>query len=200
MAAIFGVCGALLCGIDMKDVMNYYVLPIMGGGNGAGAIPLSQMWETTTGGSKGAYYSVAFAILNIANNFAILGAVALNSLGERFPSLSGNGELLRNASKYELPKDKAAKPEISQYHMGGGLLLTCCIFAAGRIFSKSILPSIGKVSIHMYAYMVVFSAVLNIANVIPQEVKLGAKRPVCRSIRSRICPSAPRWRRAPCPT
>lgn len=175
-AAAFGIGGAMLCGIDMKEVLNFYVLPIMGGGNGAGAIPLSEMWEATTGQSKSTYYSVAFAILNIANNFAILGAVALNALGEKFPALTGNGELLKNADKYRLPEDSAPKPEINQYHMAGGLMLVCCVFAAARIFSKSILPSIGQVSIHMYAYMVIFSAILNVSNVIPQEAKLGAKR------------------------
>jgi len=175
-AAVFGILGAVLCGVDLKQVVNIYVLPIMGGGNGAGAIPLSEMWEKTTGQSKESYYSMAFAILNIANNFAILGAVALNALGSRYPKLTGNGELLKNASKYELAEDKAEKAVPSQSDMAGGLLLTGGVFALATLFSEQVLPSIGPVSLHMYAYMVIFSALVNIANFVPASAKEGAKR------------------------
>lgn len=176
VAMLFGILGGLICGINVKDIVAYYVLPTMGGGNGAGAIPLSEMWEASTGLSKDAYYSKAFAILNIANNFAIIGAVLLNSLGEKFPVLSGNGELLKNPEKYVLVEDSQEKPKISQYEMAGGLLLAGAVFVVSRVFSKNILPAIGPVSLHMYAYMVVFTAILNIANIVPAEIKEGVKR------------------------
>lgn len=124
MAGVFGVAGALVCGVNVKEVICLYVLPIMGGGNGAGAIPLSEMWEATTGQSKDSFYSTAFAILNIANNFAILGAVALNALGNKYPKLTGNGELLKDPSRYSLAEDSAPKPKVGLYECAGGLLLT----------------------------------------------------------------------------
>lgn len=176
MAAVFGVIGALICGINLFEVVNIYVLPIMGGGNGAGAIPLSEMWESTTGQSKESYYSMAFAILNIANNFAILGAVALNAIGQKYPKLTGNGELLKNASKYELKEDKTEKPKIGPFDMAGGLLLTGAVFTVSQLFSSKILPSIGAVTLHMYAYMVVICAIINICNFIPVAAKEGAKK------------------------
>lgn len=175
-AAIFGVIGAVIVGIDIPNVIAIYVLPIMGGGNGGGAIPLSEMWEATTGQSKEIFYSQAFAILNIANNFAILGAVALNGLGNKFPRLSGNGELLKNAEKYELPEDKAEKPKVGQFEIAGGLMLTGAVFALSNLFGEYLLPSIGPVTIHMYAYMVIFCALINISNLVPQAVKEGTKR------------------------
>lgn len=176
MAAVFGCIGALLCGIDMKTVIAYYVLPIMGGGNGAGAIPISEMWETATGQSKEAFYSTAFAILNIANNFAILGAVALNILGNKFPKLTGNGELLKNPEAYSLAEDNEPAPKLTQKDIAGGLLLTGGIFTLSSIFSEYLLPSIGPVTLHLYAYMVVFTAIINVSNIIPRTAKEGAKR------------------------
>lgn len=176
MACLFGVLGAVICGINLKEVISHYVLPTMGGGNGAGAIPLSEMWEQTTGLSKEVYYSKAFAILNISNNFAILGAVLLNSLGNRFPKLSGNGELLKNPEKYVLVEDSAEKPKIGQYEMASGLLLAGAVFVVARVFSNHILPNIGPVTLHTYAYLVVFTALINIVNVVPPEVKEGIKR------------------------
>lgn len=176
MAIAFGCIGGLICGVNIVETIAYYVLPIMGGGNGAGAIPISEMWEQSTGQSKEAFYSTAFAILNIANNFAILGAVGLNILGNKFPKLTGNGELLKDPGAYQLAEDDAPKPKVTQHDIAGGLLFTGAVFALSYIFSEYIFPGIGPVSLHMYAYMVVFSAILNVSNIVPQEVKLGAKR------------------------
>lgn len=48
-AAVLGVAGGLVFGIAPDMILLNYVLPIMGGGNGAGAVPLSQIYETVTG-------------------------------------------------------------------------------------------------------------------------------------------------------
>ncbi|MBQ9155761.1 MAG: 2-hydroxycarboxylate transporter family protein [Eubacterium sp.] len=174
-AAIFGLIGAVICGVNPIDSIVYYTLPIMGGGNGSGAIPLSQMWEGAGNGGADAYYSKAFAVLNIANNFAILGAVALNALGEKFPKLTGKGELLRDASKYEnVTEEKAEKPKITIQERAGGLMLTCATFTVASILSE-VIPPIGLVEIHMYAWLVLICIVLNIADVIPAAIKEGAK-------------------------
>lgn len=178
VAGIFGVIGGTLVGLDIKTLISYYVLPIMGGGNGAGAIPLSEMWDQVMHGGKDAYYSQAIAILTLANNFAILAAVALNALGNKFPSLTGNGELLKNPDKYVLVDEKKNKDKakIGPYEIAGGLLLTGATYALARVFSKNILPAIGPVTLHMYAYMVIFAAVLNVSNIIPETLKSGAKK------------------------
>ena len=154
-AAAFGIVGGLICGVDVISIVSLYVLPIMGGGNGAGAVPLSEMWEATTGQSKDAFYSQAFAILNIANNFAILGAVALNSMGNKWPKLTGNGELIRNTGSTVLVEGKKEKVNATAYDMAGGLLLTGGVYALCLAFSEKILPNIGLVTLHMYAYMVI---------------------------------------------
>lgn len=44
-----------------------YVLPIMGGGNGAGAVPLSNIYETVTGDPAANFYGFAIIILTIGN-------------------------------------------------------------------------------------------------------------------------------------
>ncbi len=82
-ASILGILGGMMFGISIDKIMMLYVLPIMGGGNGAGAIPLSEIYESVTGGSKEQYYSVAIAILTIANIVAIVAAAVLNSIGEK---------------------------------------------------------------------------------------------------------------------
>lgn len=77
-----------------------------------------------------------------------------------------------------MPEDKGPKDkkEITQFDIAGGLLLTGCVFAVSTLFSRRLLPQIGPVSLHLFAYMVIFSGLLNISNVVPDSVKQGAKR------------------------
>jgi Na+/citrate or Na+/malate symporter len=166
----------MLCGIDVSAIVSLYVLPIMGGGNGAGAVPLSEMWESTTGQSKDSFYSAAIAILTLANNFAILAAVGLDALGKRYPKLTGNGELLRSAQTIIEEGPKKEEKPIGLSDVAGGFLLTGAVYALSRLFSEVILPDIGGVELHLYAYMVIFSILLNLSNLIPSNVTKGAKR------------------------
>lgn len=48
-AAVFGCVAGIIFGIRPIDMVIKYVLPIMGGGNGAGAVPLSQIYEQISG-------------------------------------------------------------------------------------------------------------------------------------------------------
>ena len=45
VASILGVVTGLIFGVSPADSIIKYVLPIMGGGNGAGAVPLSNIYE-----------------------------------------------------------------------------------------------------------------------------------------------------------
>ena len=48
LIAAFGALGGLIFGIDPTTVILKYVLPVMGGGNGAGAVPMSEIYEKVT--------------------------------------------------------------------------------------------------------------------------------------------------------
>ena len=66
-AMLFGSIGGLIFGISPVTVILKYVLPIMGGGNGAGAVPMSEIYEQVTAKSAVSYYAFAIIILTIAN-------------------------------------------------------------------------------------------------------------------------------------
>ncbi|AEX23850.1 MULTISPECIES: citrate/sodium symporter CitS [unclassified Vibrio] len=172
-ASVLGILGGLIFGISVKEIMMLYVLPIMGGGNGAGAIPLSEIYESVTGGSKEQYYSIAIAILTIANIVAIVAAAVLNGIGEKMPSLTGNGELLRK-SNFSVEEQKEAK--ITPREIAIGLMLAACVYTFSAALSKEILPGFGDVKIHTFAYMVILVAILNACGVCSDEIKEGAKR------------------------
>lgn len=173
-ASILGITAGMVFGISPSNIMMLYVLPIMGGGNGAGAIPLSEIYESVTGGSKEQYYSVAIAILTIANIVAIVAAAFLNTLGEKMPALTGNGELLRKSS-FDVGEDDVA-PKITPREIAIGLMLATCVYTLSYALSKSILPGFGDVKIHTFAYMVIIIAIINATGICSNEIKEGAKR------------------------
>ena len=89
-ASVLGVVTGLIFGVSPADSIIKYVLPIMGGGNGAGAVPLSNIYETVTGDAAANYYGFAIIILTIANIFSIIGSALLNTIGQKYPALTGD--------------------------------------------------------------------------------------------------------------
>ena len=178
-ASIGGIVVGFIFGKSPIDVMMNYVLPIMGGGTGAGAIPMSQMWASQTGRPASEWFGFAISILSIANVFAIICGALLKKLGEVKSSLTGNGKLLIDNSK-EAVKDKEVdvKPELTD--TTAAFILTGVLFMVAHIlgelwaaFAKS--HNI-KFELHRLVFLILLTIFLNIANVVPDKIKAGAKR------------------------
>lgn len=174
VASIMGVLGGLVFGVEPSTAVIKYVLPIMGGGNGAGAVPLSQIYEQVTGEPAANYYSFAIIILTIGNIFAIISCALLNALGNKMPALTGDKKtLLRSGSNIARDDKKVtAKTE----DLGAALLILLAAFAVGRLMSKKILPTIAGAAIHAYAYVIIFMVILAASGIISDSVRAGAKR------------------------
>lgn len=173
-ATLLGVGAGLIFGVGPVDILIKYVLPIMGGGNGAGAVPLSQIYETVTGDAAANYYSFAITILTIANIFAILTAALLKKLGEMKPTLTGNGaELMRRGSDL---KSEDKKVDATMKDIGGAFFLALGFFALGRLFAKVLLPRVFGTPIHQFAYMIIFVALAAICGIVPDNIRAGAKK------------------------
>lgn len=178
-ASIGGIVVGFIFGKSPIDVMMNYVLPIMGGGTGAGAVPMSQMWASQTGRPASEWFGFAISILSIANVFAIICGALLKKLGEVKSSLTGNGKLLIDNSK-EAVKDKEVdvKPELTD--TTAAFILTGVLFMVAHIlgelwaaFAKS--HNI-KFELHRLVFLILLTIFLNIANVVPDKIKAGAKR------------------------
>jgi len=173
-AGILGILAGLIFGINPVDILLKYVCPIMGGGNGAGAVPLSQIYETVTGDAAANYYSFAITILTIANIFAILTAAVLRKIGEARPALTGDGtQLIRSGGDFA-SEDK--KVTVSMKDLGGAFFLAIGFYALGRLFAKAILPEIFGTPIHQFAYMIIFVAIVAAAGIVPENVRAAAKK------------------------
>lgn len=183
-AILLGMVGGLLVGVEPAKVATEYVLPIMGGGTGAGAIPMADIYANATGNDPAKWLSFGLSILTIANIIAIMAAGVLNKIGEMSfgKALTGNGELIRNAEDISALEDKE-EIKVTQRDIACGLILACAFYVAGNILSKviqipefTLFGSTLKIDIHRFAWMVVLVAIANIAGVIPAELRVGANK------------------------
>lgn len=181
---IVGVIGALslaglvgaVTGIGAVEAITTFAIPVMGGGNGAGIQPMSRMWADATGGDASAWYASAFAVISLGNLMAVFMSALLNKLGQARPALTGNGKLMPNAQN-EDNKTEKVKPTAADYITGLGLGLCC--FCISDLYAKhiSIINNHLELgfSIHTFAFMVILMAILNITNILPANVKAGAR-------------------------
>lgn len=173
-ACILGVLGGLMFGVAPADAVIKYVLPIMGGGNGAGAVPLSQIYEQVTGDAAANYYAFAIIILTIANIFAIIGSAFLNTVGQLKPTWTGDKKTILRKGGNLARDDAKITPTLED--LAGALFLALTCYSVGRIMSKKVLPEIAGAAIHQYAYMILFVVILAATGVIPANIRAGAKR------------------------
>lgn len=173
-AALLGILAGLVLGINPANAVLKYVLPIMGGGNGAGAIPLSQIYQKVTGDAAENYYAFAIAILTIANIFAIIIGGILNKIGESKKGLTGDkATLIRNADEINVEEEND-EPGIKEYT--GAILMGLSFYQLGRIFADVIWDNlVPSIPIHQFAFMIAFVALANGLGIIPGSLRVAAK-------------------------
>lgn len=174
-AMLLGVLTGLLFGISPAEIILNYVLPVMGGGNGGGAVPLSQIYADVTGNAAEDYYQFAIIILTIANIFAIAMGSLLNGLGEKYTKLTGDkASIIRDEKATFETKDKDYVATLAD--VAGGLVLGLASYGFGLLMSNLILPDIFGIKIHTLAYMIIFVVILAATGVIPKNLREGARR------------------------
>lgn len=159
---IAGIFGSLV-GFTLQEAVLVITMPIMGGGMGAGAVPMSQIYSELMGNDPSYYISMLVPALALGNVFAIILASLLDLIGKKVPSLTGNGQLMRGFT-YEKTKQK-----YNIEKMGVGLLAALTFFTIGTLLG-SVLP------LHPYAIMIILVAITKISNIIPSNVVEGASQ------------------------
>lgn len=93
LALAAGVAVGMLCGLELRQVLFFVIIPVMGGGLGEGAIPLSVGYGEILGMDSGKILAQLLPIILLGNLCAILACGAMDLLGKRYPHLTGNGRL-----------------------------------------------------------------------------------------------------------
>lgn len=93
VGAAIGTSVGMLVGLSAFDAFFYIVVPIMSGGVGEGAIPLSLGYTGITGEDNGLILARILPAVMVGNLTAIILAGILSYIGKRRPDLTGNGKL-----------------------------------------------------------------------------------------------------------
>ena len=153
------------------ESVAYIGIPIMGGGMGAGAVPISKVFESALGIPAEQIMSRLVPAVALGNAFAIVCGGLLNRLGQVFPKLTGNGQLV-------ISNDESLKQEEVDIEATGlgdyatGLVVATCFFAFGSVVAK-LIAMLG-LDIHPYAWMIISVAVAKCTGIIPEKYENAA--------------------------
>lgn len=169
--AFVGIAG-LLTGYGAKEAIVYVGIPIMGGGMGAGAVPIAGVFAGPMGVETTEILSKLVPAVALGNAVAIVFGGLLNRLGKMKPNLSGDGKLLRTQSNDTLSTESDGEEEettVATY--GVGLLLSTAFMILGVIISK-VIPG----GIHFYAWMIISVGVVKGFGIMPRDIELAAQK------------------------
>ena len=162
---LVGLGGALM-GYGAKEAILYIGIPIMGGGMGAGAVPLSKIFGSTLAKDPAEMLSIMVPAVALGNALSIVAAGLLDRLGKSKKSLTGNGELM--IIKDDAVIEEETKAAIDYKMMGIGLFISLTFFVWGSIIGK-LVPAV-----HPYAWMIITVALVKAFGFMPRKYEEGA--------------------------
>ena len=179
LIAAFALCSVLgaIMGFGWVKALLLIALPIMGGGMGAGATPLSKIFEsagTMTADEALSVMTPAVAIGN-AISIVIAGVIVKIIVDKKW---NGHGQLMQagNIDPAELeisPEMQAKRDDIKIANLGIGVLVSTTFFAFGYIVANLWGKLVPSVSIHAYAWMIITVAICKVANVLPEKIEIA---------------------------
>ncbi|GAA5110071.1 2-hydroxycarboxylate transporter family protein [Orbus sasakiae] len=135
---LVGVGVGFLLGLSPFETFFFLVLPIMAGGVGEGAIPLSIGYAAILGMEQGDALGRVLPIVMLGGLTGIICGGILNRLGKMYPHLTGNGKLLPPSEKDDLLAHKITKTESAMdvTTFASGVLLAAMLYMVGMIGHK----------------------------------------------------------------
>ncbi|UTY29368.1 2-hydroxycarboxylate transporter family protein [Treponema putidum] len=165
-ALVLVALGAPIFGMKATEAIAYIGIPIMGGGMGAGAVPISQVFSSALKIPTEQILSKLVPAVALGNALAIVAGGVLDKLGKIKPSWTGNGQLLASGT-FEVPNEEELQRHFSLLEFGVAIVIATAFFTWGNIVSN-LLKLIG-INIHTYAWMIISVAIVKAANILPRN-------------------------------
>ncbi|MDF7671407.1 2-hydroxycarboxylate transporter family protein [Orbaceae bacterium ESL0721] len=134
---LVGIGVGTLLGLSAFETFFFLVLPIMAGGVGEGAIPLSIGYAAILGMSEGEALGRVLPIVMLGGLTGIICGGTLNRLGKKYPHLTGNGRLFPKSEDDEQEKETVKKESVIDVTtFASGVLLAAMLYMVGMILAK----------------------------------------------------------------
>ncbi|MDG2090715.1 MAG: 2-hydroxycarboxylate transporter family protein [Gammaproteobacteria bacterium] len=161
-----GIGVGFLVGIPMDEVVTRYFLPIMGGGAGAGALPMSEVYADVTGGNASEYFNHAIGVLTLGNLTAILIASLLVQLEKKIPVISGKGKLVKGTEQNLVSDEVIIEEEVNTH---SAMLFIICILMTGIVLANFN-------SLHFFAWVTIIAVLLNLSRSVSPSMRESLKK------------------------
>ncbi|ALS64356.1 malate permease [Pandoraea apista] len=172
LAGIVGTAVGTLLGMGLFHTVFFVVVPVMSGGLGEGVIPLTLGYAEVLHESAGDLLAQALPAVMLGNVCAIVFSGVLNAIGKRYPSLTGNGQLMRSGNDdlgTQDSHDETAKPAlpVDATDIAAAGMIAVCLYFVGMLAQNTLgLP--GPVM------MLVFAVAAKIGFIFSPKIEAGA--------------------------
>ena len=159
-----GLLGMVM-GDSFLEGILYIGIPMTSGGMTAGAVPLSAMYSSVLGTDAGQILTRIAPATVLGNCVAIIFGGLANNIGERKPSLTGNGCLVNDG--HEVKKQPPMKPTFAL--LCTGLFISMAFYELGAICHHfiSIVPT--------YAWMIVAVVIVKGTGILSERLEDAAR-------------------------
>lgn len=159
-----GLLGMVM-GDSFLEGILYIGIPMTSGGMTAGAVPLSAMYSSVLGTDAGEILTRIAPATVLGNCVAIIFGGLANNIGERKPSLTGNGCLVNDG--HEVKKQPPMKPTFAL--LCTGLIISMAFYELGALCHHfiSIVPT--------YAWMIVAVVIVKGTGILSERLEDAAR-------------------------
>lgn len=159
-----GLLGMVM-GDSFLEGILYIGIPMTSGGMTAGAVPLSAMYSSVLGTDAGQILTRIAPATVLGNCVAIIFGGLANNIGERKPSLTGNGCLVNDG--HEVKKQPPMKPTFAL--LCTGLFISMAFYELGALCHHfiSIVPT--------YAWMIVAVVIVKGTGILSERLEDAAR-------------------------
>ena len=155
----------MVMGDSFLEGILYIGIPMTSGGMTAGAVPLSAMYSSVLGTDAGQILTRIAPATVLGNCVAIIFGGLANNIGERKPSLTGNGCLVNDG--HEVKKQPPMKPTFAL--LCTGLIISMAFYELGALCHHfiSIVPT--------YAWMIVAVVIVKGTGILSERLEDAAR-------------------------
>lgn len=156
---------SMVMGDSFLEGILYIGIPMTSGGMTAGAVPLSAMYSSVLGTDAGQILTRIAPATVLGNCVAIIFGGLANNIGERKPSLTGNGCLVNDG--HEVKKQPPMKPTFAL--LCTGLIISMAFYELGALCHHfiSIVPT--------YAWMIVAVVIVKGTGILSERLEDAAR-------------------------
>jgi malate:Na+ symporter len=134
--ALVGTLVGVLLGLGAYHTFFFVVIPIMAGGIGEGAIPLSIGYSQILHQPQGDLFAQVLPPVMLGSLTAILLAGTLNYVGKKYPHLTGEGRLQPGDNEELEREEEAAEARIDVATVGAAVVTAVTLYLIGALAQR----------------------------------------------------------------